>query len=106
LRRRVEPGQYTSADYRRLLAANGIAQSFSRPRQCWDNAVAESWFSTLKVELIDRHPWPTRVHARRSVFEFIERFYNRSGLHSSLGYRSPAEYEATIRRRRAGGQAA
>jgi putative transposase len=88
--------QYTSAEYRRLLDANGIVQSFSRPRQCWDNAVAESWFSTLKVELVHRHAWPTRAYARRAVFDFIERFYNRTRLHSSLGYRSPAEYEATI----------
>jgi transposase InsO family protein len=60
------------------------------------NAVVESWFSTLKVELIHRQSWPTRAHARRGVFDFIERFYNRTRLHSSLGYRSPAEYEATI----------
>ena len=92
--------QYTSAEYRQLLAANGIVQSFSRPRQCWDNAVAESWFSTLKLELIDRQPWPTRAHTRRGVFEFIERFYNRLRLHSSLGFCSPAEYEATIRSRK------
>jgi transposase InsO family protein len=89
--------QYTSAEYRQLLETNRISQSFSRPRQCWDNAVAESWFSTLKLELIDRQPWPTRAHARRGVFEFIERFYNRLRLHSSLGFRSPAEYEAKIR---------
>ena len=97
--------QYTSADYR-TLAATGIVQSFSRPRQCWDNAVAESWFSTLKMELIDRRPWPTRAVARRSVFDFIERFYNRRRLHSSLGYHTPAEYEAMLRRKKAGGQAA
>lgn len=89
--------QYTSAEHRQLLDANGITQSFSRPRQCWDNSVAESWFATLKLELIHRQSWPTRAHARRAVFEFIERFYNRTRLHSSLGYRSPAEYEATIK---------
>jgi transposase InsO family protein len=86
--------QYTSAEYRRLLDAHGIAQSFSRPGQCWDNAVAESWFSTLKTELIDGRSWATRAQARRAVFEFIEVFYNRQRLHSSLGYLSPAEFEA------------
>jgi transposase InsO family protein len=89
--------QYTSAAYRELLAANEMLQSLSRPRQCWDNAVAESWFSTLKSELIHRQSWPTRAHARRAVFEFVERFYNRRRLHSSLEFRSPAEYEAMIR---------
>lgn len=104
--RTAGPAQYTSAEYRGLLATNGISQSFSLPRQCWDYAVAESWFSTLKLELIHRQPWPTRAHVRRSVFEFIERIYNRSRLHSSLGYRTPAEYEAMLRRKKAGGQAA
>jgi transposase InsO family protein len=86
--------QYTSGEYRQLLDANHIAQSFSRPRQCWDNAVAEAWFSTLKLELVDRRSWATRAQARRAVFEFIEVFYNRQRLHSSLGYLTPAEYEA------------
>jgi transposase InsO family protein len=89
--------QYTSADYRELLEQNGMVQSLSRPRQCWDNAVVESWFATLKTELIHRQSWPTRAHARRATFEFIERFYNRTRLHSSLGYSSPAEYEAKIK---------
>jgi transposase InsO family protein len=91
--------QYTSAEYRQLLEDHGIIQSFSRPRQCWDNAVAESWFATLKIELIDRQTWPTRARVRRAVFEFIEVFYNRRRMHSSLGYRSPAEYEAMIQNR-------
>ncbi len=86
--------QYTSAEYRRLLDDNHITQSLSRPRQCWDNAVAEAWFATLKTELIDRRSWPTRAQVRHAVFEFIEVFYNRQRLHSSLGYLSPAEYEA------------
>ena len=87
--------QYTSAEYRQLLDANDITQSFSRPRQCWDNAVAEAWFSTFKLELIDRRSWATRTQARRAVFEFIEVFYNRQRLHSSLDYLTPVEYEAT-----------
>jgi transposase InsO family protein len=86
--------QYTSAEFRQLLDANHITQSFSRPRQCWDNAVAESSFATLKLELIDRQSWATRAQLRRAVFEFVEVFYNRRRLHSSLGYLSPTEYEA------------
>lgn len=85
--------QYTSEAFRKLLADNGIIQSLSRPRQCWDNAVAESFFATLKTELIYRSAWPTRTLVRQAVFEFIEVFYNRRRLHSALGYSSPAEYE-------------
>jgi transposase InsO family protein len=85
--------QYTSREFRQLLQATGTAQSLSRPRQCWDNAVAESFFATLKTELIYRQSWPTRTAVRRAIFEFIEVFYNRRRLHSSLEYWSPAEYE-------------
>jgi transposase InsO family protein len=85
--------QYTSAAFTALLGAHGMRQSLSRRRQCWDNAVAESFFGTLKTELVSRQPWPTRMAVRRAIFEFIEVFYNRQRLHSSLGYRSPAEYE-------------
>lgn len=100
--RRPDPGlifhsdrgcQYTSDEFTGLLVRNGIAQSLSRPGQCWDNAVAESFFSTLKTELIHRHAWPTRAYARLAIFDFIETWYNRRRLHSSLGYRAPAEYE-------------
>jgi transposase InsO family protein len=86
--------QYTSAEFAQLLGARQVTQSFSRPRQCWDNAVAESWFASLKEECIHRQAWPTRAHARRAIFDYIEIFYNRRRLHSSLGYLSPAEYEA------------
>jgi transposase InsO family protein len=85
--------QYTSQEFRQLLATHGVVQSLSRPRQCWDNAVAESFFATLKTELVYRQAWQTRAAARSAVFEYIEAFYNRRRLHSSLGYRSPAEYE-------------
>jgi transposase InsO family protein len=88
--------QYTSDDFTKLLKANHITQSFSRPAQCWDNAVAESWFSTLKNELVHRYAWPTRARARRAIFEFIEVFYNRQRLHSSLGMLSPVEYEQNL----------
>jgi transposase InsO family protein len=101
--RRPQPGlvfhsdrgsQYTSREYGAHLAAHDVVQSLSRPRQCWDNAVAESFFATLKMELIHRKGWPTRAAARQAVFEYIEVFYNRQRLHSALGYRSPVEYEA------------
>jgi putative transposase len=84
--------QYTSAEFRALLDAHGAVQSLSRPRQCWDNAVAESFFATLKAELVHRATFPTRAAARGAIFEFIEVFYNRRRLHSSLGYLTPAEY--------------
>ena len=86
--------QYTSRAYRALLEEHGIRQSVSRPRQCWDNAVAESFFATLKLELVYRQSLPTREVARIAVFEYVEVFYNRQRLHSTLGYRTPVEYEA------------
>ena len=86
--------QYTSAEFGELLEANGVVQSLSRVGQCWDNAVAESFFATLKLELIYQHAWPTRAAARRAIAEFIEIFYNHERLHSAIGYRSPARYEA------------
>ena len=86
--------QYTSEEFGVLLDEHEILQSLSRPGQCWDNAVAESFFATLKLELIYCHTWPTRAAARRAIFEFVEVFYNRERLHSSIGYQSPARYEA------------
>jgi putative transposase len=86
--------QYTSDDYRRELKKHGIEVSMSRRGNCWDNAVAESFFATLKTELIFRQKWSLRVSLREAVFEFIEVFYNRQRLHSSLDYKTPAEVEA------------
>jgi len=86
--------QYTSGAYAALARERGVRLSFSRTGQCWDNAVAESFFATLKDELIYRRAWPTREAARAAIFEFIEIFYNRHRLHSSLDYLSPADYEA------------
>jgi len=86
--------QYTSTAFRELLARHHLRQSLSRPRQCWDNAVAESFFATLKTELVYRQPLPTVSAARTTVFEYIEVFYNRKRLHSALGYQSPSTYEA------------
>jgi transposase InsO family protein len=94
LRRRLEPKQYTSALYRGLLRDEGITVSMSRRGNCWDNAVAESFFATLKTELVHRRSWPTHVELRAAVFEYIEAFYNRQRLHSSLDYRTPAEVDA------------
>jgi len=85
--------QYTSGDFRKLLGKHEALQSVSRPRQCWDNAVAESFFSTLKEELVYRNLFPTRAAARAAIFEFIEVFYNRGRIHTSLGNLTPAEYE-------------
>jgi transposase InsO family protein len=84
----------STSTFATLLASNDVVQSLSRLRQCWDNTVAKSFFATLKTEFVYRQSWPTRAAARLAVFEFIEVFYNRRRLHSSLEYCSPAEYEA------------
>jgi hypothetical protein len=86
-------GQYTSKDYAALARANGVILSVSRKGECWDNAVAESFFATLKRELVSDRAWPTRAALHRAVFDYIEGWYNTRRLHSSLGYLSPAEYE-------------
>ncbi len=86
--------QYTSEAYTKVLASHGIRSSLSRPANCWDNAVAESFFSTLKLDLVYRHSWPTRAAAKSAIFEYIEVFYNRERRHSTLGNLSPADYEA------------
>jgi len=88
--------QYTSTEFTTLLTERRLLQSLSRPRQCWDNAVAEAWFGSFKRELIDNRPWPTLAKLRLAVFDYIERFYNRVRLHSSLNYLSPVDYEATL----------
>ncbi len=85
--------QYTSADYQEHLVQAGIEVSMSRKGNCYDNAMMESFFGTLKAECTERHAYPTRSQARQSIFEYIETFYNRQRLHSSLGYMSPLAYE-------------
>jgi transposase InsO family protein len=85
--------QYTSDDYRAELAALGVTVSMSRKGNCWDNAVAESFFATLKAELVARRRWSTRSELRAATFEYIETFYNRRRLHSALSYKTPAEVE-------------
>ena len=86
--------QYTSAEYQLALRKRGIDVSMSRKGNCWDNAAAESFFSTIKTELVRRHTWTTRVELRAAVFDYIEVFYNRQRIHSSIGYKSPAQAEA------------
>jgi transposase InsO family protein len=85
--------QYASEHYQRLLAAHGITCSMSRRANCWDNAPVESFFASLKKELVHGADFATRAEARAELFESIEVFYNRVRRHSSLGYRSPEEYE-------------
>ena len=86
--------QYTSGAYQDELAAHGMVASMSRKGDCYDNAVAESFFSTLEFELVMRHDWHTKAEARRAIFRYIETWYNRKRRHSTLGYLSPAAYEA------------
>lgn len=88
--------QYACHDYRSLLKAGGIVVSMSRKGDCWDNAVAESFFATLKWELVADADWHTRVEARRAISEYIEVWYNRKRRHSSLGGKTPAEYEQQL----------
>jgi putative transposase len=85
--------QYTSAEYRRELAARGIDVSMSRRGNCWDNAVAESFFATLKSELVSRRDWNSRIELREALFEYLDGFYNHHRLHSTLNYKTPAEVE-------------
>jgi putative transposase len=85
--------QYTSEDFQRLLAAQGIVCSMSRRGDCWDNAAMESFFSSLKTERTNRRHYAPRDEARADVFDYIERFYNPRRRHSTLGYVSPVDYE-------------
>ena len=88
--------QYTSADYQHLLQSHDMQASMSRKGDCWDNAVAESFWSTLKCELVNHEHYATHQQARASIFEYIEVFYNRKRIHSSLGYVSPEAFEASL----------
>jgi putative transposase len=88
--------QYASDDYQHLLERNGIACSMSGRGDCWDNAVMESFWGTLKTELVNHEDYQTREQARASIFEYVEVFYNRHRLHSSLGYLSPEQFERSL----------
>jgi putative transposase len=86
--------QYAAADYRRMLSQHGIQCSMSRKGNCWDNAVAESFFHTLKTELVHHEDYRSRKQAKASIFEYIEVFYNRQRRHSHLGQMPPLVFEA------------
>jgi transposase InsO family protein len=88
--------QYTSNDYADLAAQLGVTLSLGRKGECWDNAVSESFFSSIKNELIDTRQWPTIAGLRWAVFDYIEGWFNPRRLHSTLGYLSPAMYEALV----------
>ena len=91
--------QYACRAYRERLAAHGITVSMSRRGNCWDNAIVESFMATLKWELVADAKWQTRRQAKLDLFEYIEIWYNRKRLHSSLGYQTPAEYAELLSQR-------
>jgi putative transposase len=90
--------QYASGDYQDALDELGVVCSMSRKANCWDNAVAESFFATLKTECIYTRRFATRAEAREAIFEYIEVFYNRRRRHSTIGYVSPVEFEMMFKR--------
>jgi hypothetical protein len=98
LRRPLEFAQYVSLGFGQAARNAGIAISMGSSGDAYDNAVAESFFATLKKELVHRRSWPTRRQLGSAVFEYIEAFYNRERRHSTLGMLSPAEYERTQER--------
>jgi|WetSurMetagenome_2_1015567.scaffolds.fasta_scaffold205256_2 putative transposase len=93
--------QYASKGFRTVLSSNKMIQSMSRKGECWDNACAETFFKTLKTELIGPRIYKTREEAKAAIFEYIEVFYNRVRLHSYLGYTTPVEYEQAASRQSA-----
>ena len=96
LRGPVENAQYVSLGFGQAARDAGIAISMGSRGDAYDNAVAESFFATLKKELIHRQSWPTRRELGAAVFEYIEAFYNRDRRHSTLGMHSPTEYERLL----------
>ena len=93
--------QYTSAEFRDLCDAHGVLQSMGRTGVCWDNALAESFFATYKLELIDLASWPTRARARSASVHWLEAIYNRRRRHSAIDMLSPVDYEERYWDRRA-----
>ena len=96
LRRWVESAQFTSEHFQELLKEQGITCSMSRAGEVWDNSAMESFFSSLKTERTARKVFRTREQARAEVFDYIERFYNPTRRHSTLGYLSPMAFEKAI----------
>ena len=90
------PDPYSLLAYQELLGEYGITQSMSRSGNCYDNAYMESFFGTLKTELVHGERYHTRMEARLSIFEYVEVFYNHQRKHSALGYRSPEQYERLL----------
>ena len=88
--------QYASDMFRKELIKYRCMRSMSKKGDCWDNAVAESFFATLKTELVHHEKYKSREHARLSIFDYIETFYNRKRLHSHLNYLSPEKFEQTM----------
>jgi transposase InsO family protein len=93
--------QYTSAEFRELCEVYGVKQSMGKTGVCWDNALAESFFATYKLELIELRSWPTRAHARTATVHWIEAIYNRQRRHSAIDMQSPVDYEDRYWNRRA-----
>jgi len=88
--------QYASSDYRRLLRSRKVTVSMSRTGDCYDNAAMESFWGTLKTELVHHRDYQTHEEARRSIFQYIECWYNRKRRHSAIGYKSPEQFEASL----------
>ena len=88
--------QHASRVFQRCLESHGIAQSMSRPGNPWDNALAESFFKTLKRELVNGKGYKTREEAKQDVFKYIELYYNRQRMHSSIGYNAPCDLERDV----------
>lgn len=86
--------QFVSAAYRHVLAQHGLTASMARKGNCYDNAFIESFFSSLKYELVYHHRFATLAEARTAIFNYIETFYNRTRIHSSLDYQSPTNFES------------
>ncbi|HYW34129.1 MAG TPA: integrase core domain-containing protein, partial [Balneolaceae bacterium] len=93
--------QYAAAEFTSLLAAHNVTQSMSRKGNCWDNAPAESFFKTLKTELQMERPFISYSEARRAIFAFIDLWYNRKRLHSTIGYRTPVQAEQLLTQKQA-----
>jgi transposase InsO family protein len=89
-------GQYKAGRFRGLLRRYGVRQSMTFAGNCYDNATAESFFGTLKTELVARLTFETREQAKAAIFEYVEVFYNRFRMHSSIGYQSPVEFEKDV----------